>query len=159
MKNNIFLISALSIFIAHSQYLEASELTAKDIILSGLQIWIDSKESTLKSLGEPDSKSILYNEIDEITIIVWNYEQSEIHFTNNHTSGFVLNDRRLVLTRLKSLFVGATRDKVHEYIKENKLEIIEGKDFIKLPIRDTLYHLLISIKNNSISQLSIWQDS
>lgn len=159
MKNNIYLISILCTLLTHSQYLIASELAAKDITLSNLQLWIDSKENTLEILGEPDSKSTLYNEIDRLTIIVWNYKKSEIHFTNNHTSGFVLNDRRLALTKLKSLFVGATRDRVYEYLKESKLDIIEGKDFIKVPIKDTLYYLLIGITNNSISQLSIWQDS
>lgn len=135
------------------------ELAAKDIVISNLQVWIDTKEKALITLGKPDSKSKTYNEIDDLDLTVWKYGESELYFDKEHIYNFTINDKNLNLTMLKPLSIGLPIKQLEEFIKNRNLEVVKGDNTINFPIKDSSYYLTIHLFEEKISQISSWQDN
>ena len=103
MKKILFLASLFIILSCSNENSTAAELVTEDIIVSNLQIWVDTKEKVLTTLGKPNSKSLIHNEIDNINLTVWIYGKSELHFDKDYIYSFIINDESINLTNLTPL--------------------------------------------------------
>lgn len=159
MKNLLFLASILIILSCSNEKSAAEELATEDIIVSNLQVWIDTKEKTLATLGKPDTTSLIYNEIDDLNLTVWTYGKSKFHFDKEYIYNFIINDESINLTKLTPLNIGLPEDRLELFIKKNNFEHIRGSNSIRFPIKDTIYYLTIHLFEERISQISIWQDN
>ena len=91
MKKILFLTSIFIILSCSNENSTAAELLPEDIIISNLQVWIDTKETALTTLGEPSTTSLIYNEIDDLNLTVWIYGKSELHFDKEYIYSFIRN--------------------------------------------------------------------
>ena len=159
MKNLLFLASILIILSCSNEKSAAEELATEDIIVSNLQVWIDTKEKTLATLGKPDTTSLIYNEIDDLNLTVWTYGKSKFQFDKEYIYNFIINDESINLTKLTPLNIGLPEDRLELFIEKNNFVHIRGSNSIRFPIKDTIYYLTIHLFEERISQISIWQDN
>lgn len=159
MKKILLLASIFITLSCSNENSTAAELVTEDIIVSNLQIWIDTKEKVLTTLGKPNSKSLIHNEIDDINLTVWTYGKSELHFDKEYIYSFIINDETINLTKFKPLNIGLPKDQLEIFIKKNNLEHVRGDNSIRFPIKDSIYYLTIDLIEEKISQISIWQDN
>lgn len=159
MKKILFLASLFIILSCSNENSTAAELVTEDIIVSNLQIWIDTKEKVLTTLGKPNSKSLIHNEIDNINLTVWIYGKSELHFDKDYIYSFIINDESINLTNLTPLNIGLSKERLEFFIKQNNFDYIKGNNSIRFPIKDSIYYLTIDLIEEKISQISIWQDN
>ena len=137
----------------------AAELVTEDIIVSDLQVWIDTKETVLRTLGKPNTTSLTYSAIDDLNLTVWTYGKSELHFYKEYIYSFIINDESINLTKLKPLRIRLPKDQFEIFIKRNNLEHVRGESSIRFPIKDSIYYLTIQLFEEKISKISIWQDN
>jgi hypothetical protein len=159
VKKILFLASIFIILSCSNENSTAAELVTDDIIVSNLQVWTDTKETALTTLGKPNTTSQVYNEIDDLNLTVWTYGKSELHFDKEYIYSFIINDESINLTKLTLLNIGLSEERLELFIKKNNLEYIRGSNSIRFPIKDTIYYLTIRLLEEKISEISIWQDN